>query len=98
MVFAHTMDLWFLLFACCVCLSDWGDTIFLCGALFTHELKALTACRLTWRNSISDKDLRAWDAITAEGSSFRCRSNDRFRFVSRGRSGRRSRQARALAV
>jgi hypothetical protein len=50
------------------------------------RLRALTACRVTWRNSISAKDLRASDAITAGGSSFCRRSDARLRSVCRGQS------------
>lgn len=50
------------------------------------RLRALTACRLTWRNSIPDKGLRARNAITAERSRFFRRSDARLRSVSRGRS------------
>ena len=45
------------------------------------RLRALTACRVTWRNSISAKDLRASDAITAEGCRFCRRSDARLRSV-----------------
>ena len=41
-------------------------------------LRSLTACRAIWRNSISDKDLRAWHANTAERISFCCRSEPTF--------------------
>jgi hypothetical protein len=50
------------------------------------RLRALTANRETWRKSISSKDLRASDAITAGGSSFCRRSDARLHSVCPGRS------------
>src|SRR5258705_5692288 len=49
-------------------------------------LRSLTACRVIWRNSISDKDLRAWGANTAERIRFCRRSEPGFRSVSQERS------------
>ncbi len=80
----------------CTCGADasWAERGYLIGVRrpFAVEhclrirLRALTACRVTWRNSMSAKDLRAWDAITAEGSSSRRRSDARLRSGCRGRS------------
>jgi hypothetical protein len=50
------------------------------------RLRALTASRVIWRNSMSAKDLGAWGVITAEGSSSCRRSDARLRSVCRGRS------------
>src|SRR6266700_5928104 len=80
----------------CTCGADasWAERGYLIGVRrpFSVEhrlrmrLRALTACRVTWRNSISAKDLRAWDAITVEGSSSCRRSDAKLRSVSRGPS------------